>query len=318
MRAPAERCVSGLVNAKEGVRRLLSELGRRHTAAQVDAAIASLVVTVDGAIACVTRERGAPLFGLAPPRASVARIEPHVYTETPTEGARVRLLVAAAAIAPRVEVHAPAVSEGTYRGRLAIDLPRRGARALGLPVAEPGDRFADHFVHAFFDEEPILEEAARAGLAFVARRGAWVVLERSVARSIEVAAPFGVEIARAIALAREAERLRLANAPERAVHAMRERGRRGNARGPIGRARLCRAIGWVDAAFPGGPNCLRRTLVEIGLDANAAEETLVFGLDVGRTGHVAFKDREDRGFDVAFEIPPDAPPLERSRLRQER
>ena len=70
------------------------------------------------------------------------------------------------------------------------------------------------------------------------------------------------------------------------------------------RARLRRAIGWVDAAYPGkGANCFRRVLVEVGLDAGAAEETLVFGLDVGRTGHVAFKDTEDRTFDVAFEVP---------------
>jgi len=28
----------------------------------------------------------------------------------------------------------------------------------------------------------------------------------------------------------------------------------------------------------------------------------VFGLDVGKTGHVTFKGAEDRSFDVAFEI----------------
>ncbi len=73
-------------------------------------------------------------------------------------------------------------------------------------------------------------------------------------------------------------------------------------RGRVGRSRLRRAIGWVDAAFPGGPNCFRRTLMEIALDAGAAGETLVFGLDVGKTGHVAFKNAEDHAFDVAFEI----------------
>jgi hypothetical protein len=49
-------------------------------------------------------------------------------------------------------------------------------------------------------------------------------------------------------------------------------------------------------------NCYRRTLVELALDAGAAHETLVFGLDVGKTGHVAFKDREDVAFDVTFEV----------------
>ena len=244
-------------------RRLLSELGRRHTAARVDAALAALVVVGAGTdAAIITRGGGASLFGPALPHASVVRVEPRVYTETPTSDARVRLLAAASAIAPRIEVHAPIVSDGTYRGRLAIDLPRRAARALGLAAAEPGDRFGGRFAHAFFDEEPIIEEASRAGLGFVVRRGAWVILERSDVRSVEVAAPFGREVVRALAVVREAERLRLANAPERAVRAMRERGRLAKARGPIGRARLRRAIGWVDAAFPGGPNCFRRTLVE--------------------------------------------------------
>jgi hypothetical protein len=31
----------------------------------------------------------------------------------------------------------------------------------------------------------------------------------------------------------------------------------------------------------------------------------VFGLDVGRTGHAAFEDREDRTFDVAFTLGPE-------------
>jgi hypothetical protein len=44
--------------------------------------------------------------------------------------------------------------------------------------------------------------------------------------------------------------------------------------------------------------------MELALDRGAAEETLVFGLDVGTTGHVAFKDTEERHFDVLFEIGP--------------
>jgi len=215
------------------------------------------------------------------------------------------LLDAAASLAHEVHVHAPTVSEGTHRGRLAIDVPRRIARAVGADSAEPGDRFDRGFVHVLFDDEEIIEEAEHAGLRFVARRGPWVELERSSERGREHAAPFSVEVLRALALVREAERLREHTPPEHAVHAMRERGRSAPRRGPIGRARLRRAIGWVDAAYPRkGGNCFRRVLVEIGLDAGAAEETLVFGLDVGETGHVAFKDAEDRTFDVAFEVPP--------------
>ena len=53
----------------------------------------------------------------------------------------------------------------------------------------------------------------------------------------------------------------------------------------------------------GGASCYRRILLESALDAGAARETVVFGLDVGSTGHVAFEDREERAFDVSFAIP---------------
>ncbi len=81
------------------------------------------------------------------------------------------------------------------------------------------------------------------------------------------------------------------------------RNRAGKTRGPIGRARLRRAIGWVDAAMK--ENCYRRVLLELSLDAGAAKERIVFSLDVGKTGHVAFEGREDASFDVAFTMEPD-------------
>jgi hypothetical protein len=288
-------------------RRLLKELRRSHAGADIDRALASLSVRVDADTAIVTREPGTPLFDAPPLRADVVRIEPRVYARTPSADARVRLLETAATLAPRVQVHAPTVSDGTYRGRLAIDLPRRAARALGVRAAEPGDRFDEHFAHAFFDDEAIIEEAARARLRFVARHRAWVMLERidrGGRHEHEAADPFAQELVRAAAIARKAERLRWANAPELAVNTMRARGRTKKKRGPIGRARLRRAIGWIDATYPSGPNCFRRILIELGLDAGAAAETIVFGLDVGRTGHVAFEESEDRTFDVAFELTP--------------
>jgi hypothetical protein len=288
-------------------RRLLSELKRTHCRAEIDAALASLLVRVEGDTAIVSRDHGTPLLGSVLPRADVARLEPGVYAQTPTSAARVRVLATATTLAQHVHVHVPIAADSTHRGRLAIDLPRRAARAIGIEAAEPGDRFDGRFAHAFFDDEPIIEEGARAGLRFGGRRGAWVILERSDERSVEQAAPFAREVVRALGVVREADQLRLNDTPERAVSTMRGRGRPATRRGPIGRARLRRAIGWVDAAFPGGPNCFRRTLTEIALDSGAAEETLVFGLDVGHTGHVAFKDSEDRAFDVAFEIPAEPP-----------
>jgi hypothetical protein len=71
---------------------------------------------------------------------------------------------------------------------------------------------------------------------------------------------------------------------------------------------LRRAIVSIDARYPGGGNCFRRVLVELALDAGAAEERLVFGLDIGKTGHVAFEGAEDATFDVAFTLGPSADP----------
>jgi hypothetical protein len=280
--------------------RLLREWRRRHDAHEIDAAVASLRVDWDGDVAVVSRERGAPLDE-STLRATMLRLEPSVYGATPTSTARVTLLSIAAKTAPRVDVHAPTLTEGTHRGRIAIDLVRRAMRALHLPAAEPGDRFDGGFRHAFFDEESLVEEAERAGLRVVSREGDWLRLERGP-RATEDLAPFVSEVARALAVVGRAERLRRSASPERAVATMRADGRRERARGIVGRARLRRAIGWVDAVFPTGPNCFRRVLLEIGLDGAAANETLVFGLDVGKTGHVAFKDSEQRSFDVAFEI----------------
>jgi hypothetical protein len=289
------------------MRRWLGELRAQHTRADVEATFASLGVHLvsDDGPAQISRDRGSPLREAPHRRTRVVRIEPGVYNETRTKGARVELLTSAATIAPIVEVHAPLSTTGTHRGRVLVDLPRRGLRAAGREAAETGDRFGDAFVHAFFDDEPVLEEAREAGLSFVARRGAWIVFERGPSPS-ENPDSFATELGRVVALALFAERLRRRAPPAEAVTTMRERGRMRASRGPIGRARLRRAIGWVDASFPGGANCYRRTLLETGLDGGAAMETLVFGLDVARTGHVAFKGAEEvaeGSFDVLFEIP---------------
>src|SRR5256885_1557911 len=117
---------------------------------------------------------------------------------------------------------------------------------------------------------------------------------------------FALELARALRLVRRAERERLAGTPARSVAAMRALGTRKAQRNALDRDRLRSAISLVDRFHPRGPNCYRRVLLELALDGGAARETLVFGLDVGKTGHVAFKERaaqhDEKEFDVAFEI----------------
>jgi hypothetical protein len=65
---------------------------------------------------------------------------------------------------------------------------------------------------------------------------------------------------------------------------LRRKGRRSRERDPAARARLQRAIGWVDQQFPGGANCYRRALLEIALDRGAAAEPLRMGFRVQREG----------------------------------
>jgi hypothetical protein len=72
------------------------------------------------------------------------------------------------------------------------------------------------------------------------------------------------------------------------VERLRARGRRAITRGPGERQRLRRLITAVDARLPGEPNCYRRSLLELTLDAGAAQEPLRLGLRVPggpRSGH---------------------------------
>jgi hypothetical protein len=76
--------------------------------------------------------------------------------------------------------------------------------------------------------------------------------------------------------------------PKTLVDRLRARGRLAARRGPEERARLQRVIALCDRILPGEPSCYRRALLEIRLDAGAAEEELHMGLRVPggpRSGH---------------------------------
>lgn len=213
------------------------------------------------------------------------------YASIRTRAARVRFLRAQG---DHVSLHVRISLENSHLGRLLIDGPRRLLPRLG----EPGDRGV---VHCFFDEEALYGEIADAGFRVVGRDGFTFELARGAAPA-EDADAFALELMRAARLVRIADEARKGS-PAEALASMRTRGVQSRrVRGPIGRARLRRAIGWVDALA--GASCYRRILLESALDVGAAHETVVFGLDVGKTGHVAFEGLEDRSFDVAFRIPP--------------
>lgn len=304
------------------LRRLIHELRTVATTDDADVALSRLRVRIERdaqsagrAVAIVEETEGGERLdafeAVRSANARTVRIARGVYARVPTSEARVRLLSLAARAATTIEVHVAISDDGSHLGRLAIDAPRRLLRAVGARAAEPGDRFGpDRYTHCFFDEETLLDEVRRAGLVIASRRGFVFSLRRADAEPAsaelatgERAEPFATELARVVRRVRDVDARRRHGTPERVLADLRRSGAATKERGPVGRARLRRAIGWVDAALPGGPNCYRRILLELSLDAGAARETVVFGLDVGSTGHVAFADREERAFDVAFSIP---------------
>jgi hypothetical protein len=256
-------------------------------------------------------------LGVRVPEVFLAR---GLYASVPGARARAVLLTMAASLATARVVLSVRVDAVSGRAaRVVVDVPRAFVDAVAhrlgrrSPLPSPGDRFeAGRYAHLFADEEPLLREIASAGLEVEAREGGELVLrvmpDDATAPGPPPPGAFVRDVARALRLVPEAERARQATSPEHAVAEMRARGRTCPARGALARARLRRAIGWVDALHPRGANCYRRTLLELALDGGAAREALVFGLDVGRTGHVAFKGNEELGFDVVFEIPPTCPP----------
>ena len=322
--------------AASALQRMVAELRAAPTASDADAALARLRVRfetndADGASAMLAiiddGDDGETFGALEAPggrRVDAVRLARNAYARVPTAAGRVRLLsLASRAVkpaseraapeSPEIALHVVISDDRSHLGRVAIDTPRRILRAIGAHVAEPGDRFGpERYAHCFFDEETLLDEVRDAGLVVVARNGFVFSLRRADARdalaSAEHAEPFAAEVARVARRVRAIDARRLHEPPERVLTDLRASGATMKRRGPIGRARLRRAIGWVDAMVPGGPNCLRRVLLEVALDEGAANETVVFGLDVGSTGHVAFEDREERTFDVAFRIPPPGAP----------
>ncbi len=289
--------------------RLITELRARPSARESEAALARLRAVKAGKYVLEIGEQpeGRLLGELLDDEATHVRIAPDVYARVPTrEGRETLLRLARSAATETVLLHVAIGDDHSHLGRAFIDAPRTLLRAARLPIAEPGDRFGpERYVHCFFDEEELLGEIDRAGLAMTARKGfhfTLVATDPSAERAAEEADSFAVEVARVTRVIRAVDAGRKHETPEHVLAAMRQRGlATERSRGPIGRARLRRAIGWVDAL--GGASCYRRILLESALDAGAARETVVFGLDVGRTGHVAFENREERTFDVSFAIP---------------
>jgi hypothetical protein len=115
---------------------------------------------------------------------------------------------------------------------------------------------------------------------------------------------FVLDVGRVLALLPGLERARHREGPGPLLFRVRARGRTRRERSEASRARIARAIHWVDRLWPGGANCYRRTLLRVALDAAAAREPVIFGLDVPLgSGHAWVNGQEAPGrFDVEFRV----------------
>jgi hypothetical protein len=99
-----------------------------------------------------------------------------------------------------------------------------------------------------------------------------------------------------------AERSKRRTGPTAVVAVFRAAGMRAPSRSPSERARLRSLIRRLDHYFPAGPNCYRRALVEIAMDAGAAREPLHLGLNLSpRAGGHAWLS-SDAADGAAYEV----------------
>jgi hypothetical protein len=89
------------------------------------------------------------------------------------------------------------------------------------------------------------------------------------------------EVFEVLLIVRSIERGRLTAGPEALLADVRARGGRCSKRDFRRRRRLQRVIRFVDRQFGSGPNCYRRALLEIAMDAGAAAEILHLGFKAG-------------------------------------
>jgi hypothetical protein len=96
----------------------------------------------------------------------------------------------------------------------------------------------------------------------------------------------------------------------KSLHMAADLARRSALRSPIRtisqRSSLRRAIARVDSLFPGGPNCFRRSLMEISLDRGAAREKLLAGFQKGGglgSGHAWLESHDvEKSYDAVFAV----------------
>jgi hypothetical protein len=113
------------------------------------------------------------------------------------------------------------------------------------------------------------------------------------------------DLLEAVIVSRRVDRDRRLSGPLGLLPRLRTRGAQRLARSAADRARLQHIVRLVDRCFPSGPNCYRRALTEIAMDAGAATERLHMGInarDGESSGHAWLESSADRGdgYDAEF------------------
>lgn len=203
-----------------------------------------------------------------------------------------------------------AARSGRGPARVLIEAPRAALRILGRGHREPGDRFAwqgppptRRFVHIYADDVELARELAPAGLAYDGRVAGFVVAGPDTRAPHPAGGIFdaAAETVRVLSVLPQVERARRKAGPAELAATMRLLSEGAPHRAPLERARLRSTIAWCDQVVPFGAGCYRRALLEMALDAGAAQEPLVLGLRRRGLGHawVGAADTEE-SFDTVF------------------
>src|SRR4051794_12779383 len=138
------------------------------------------------------------------------------------------------------------------------------------------------------------------------RSGPVRVHARSIFSRLKDVARVGSEVPRVLRILPYVEWRRRRLGPRRLVDMFRAMGAQCEGdRNPQARARLRRAIRWVDALFVGSPNCYRRVLLEIALDPDAAREPVFVAVQARggpRSGHAWLGPEKNTGMEYDAEF----------------
>jgi SAM-dependent methyltransferase len=231
---------------------------------------------------------------LSGPRFDLVLIASDVLCGIPGRANRVAALTRAREGVKHGGMVVMAARAGRGPARLLLETPRAVLRIVGLGHREPGDRLdwqgpppTLRFVHVYADDVEIAKELELASLAYEGRLAGFVLARSGTRASLpgDGKIDAAVETASVLRMLLRVERARRKMGPAALAAMMRLLSDSAPHRTPLERARLRATIASCDRLVPFGAGCYRRALLEMALDAGAAEEPLVLGLRRHGIGH---------------------------------